>query len=47
MGAWGRLYAAVYDRVTERLDRKGAAEHRELVAQGTAVPHRGRRHGPV
>jgi ubiquinone/menaquinone biosynthesis C-methylase UbiE len=33
MGAWGRLYAAVYDQVTERLDRKGAAEHRErLVA---------------
>jgi ubiquinone/menaquinone biosynthesis C-methylase UbiE len=33
MGAWGRLYAAVYDQVTERLDRKGAGEHRErLVA---------------
>jgi ubiquinone/menaquinone biosynthesis C-methylase UbiE len=32
MGAWGRLYAAVYDQITERLDRKGAAEHRERLA---------------
>lgn len=33
MGAWGRIYAAVYDAMTERLDRKGGKDHRErLVA---------------